>query len=185
MNIAIREGKEWLNTPENIIDDTDNYFKLINFRPSGYDRMNTSAQAWCAAFVNYCLQETRFTKVSGTGDSYDVIRADGFRRDKINFKKIEKFIYGAIACYMGGSSRSSHVALVIGSHPNGTHFYRLGGNQDQYLSIDVRPVKDYEFYIPTTYANIAKNQENAPKREESEIEALGITWHGWLEGSTR
>lgn len=185
MEIAIREGKQWIDTPEHRIDDTDNYFKLINFTPSGYNTMNTSSQAWCAVFINYCLQETNFTKVSGTGDSYDVVRADGFRRDTVNFTEIDKPIYGAIACYMSRSNHSSHVALVIATHPNGTHFYRLGGNQSNHLSIDVRPISQYEFYVPTAYSPIANTQKNAPQKSEANMEALGITWHGWAQGSTR
>ncbi len=185
MEIAIREGKQWKDTPEHEIDDTDNYFKLINFTPSGYNMMNKSSQAWCAVFVNYCLQETRFTKVSGTGDSYDVIRANGFRKDTTNFKKVDKPIYGAIACYMSRSDHSSHVALVIATHPNGTHFYRFGGNQDQFLSIDIRPIKQYEFYVPTAYSSTANTQGNAPQKSEADMKALKITWHGWKEGSTR
>lgn len=185
MDIAIREGKQWLDKPEHIIDDTDNYFKLINFKASGYNEMNTSAQAWCAAFVNYCLQESSFTKVSGTGDSYDIIRANGFRVDKVNFNKIEKPIYGAIACYMKSSNHSSHVALVIATHPNGTHFYRFGGNQDQHLSIDIRKIEQYEFYVPAIYSSIAKTQGNAPQKSEADMKALGITWHGRKVGSTR
>ena len=185
MEIAIREGKQWWNEPEGEIDDKDNYFKLINFISSDYDTMTKGAQAWCAAFVNYCLQETAFTKVSGTGDSFDVIRANGFRLDKVNFKKIDKPIYGAIACYMSRKNHSSHVALVIATHPNGTDFYRFGGNQSQYLSIDIRPINEYEFYVPTVYSSTAETQENAPQKSEADMKAMGVTWHGWSAGTTR
>ena len=178
MDIAIREGKEWYGKTEDVIDDTDSYFRLINFLDRSYDEMTNRRNAWCAAFVNYCLQESKFTKVSGTGDDYDVIRANGFRLDTVNFKKIDKPVYGAIAVI-----GKSHVGLVLGT-VNNTEFYRLGGNQSDKITIDIRTISSHTFYVPTTYYQTAINQDRAEIRSESDMKALRISWVGRDKGST-
>ena len=186
MEIAIREGKEYINRNEDYIDDYDNYFDYIDVptavpKPGFFDQMTSTS--WCAAFINYCLLETNFNMVD-VASGWGKVRANGFRLDKVNFTKIDKPIYGAIACYMKNSNHSSHVALVIATHPNGTHFYRFGGNQNQHLSIDIRRINQYEFYVPTVYSSTAETQENAPQKSEADMKAMGITWHGWKAGST-
>ncbi|SLJ84279.1 LysM peptidoglycan-binding domain-containing protein [Psychrobacter sp. DAB_AL43B] len=178
MNVAIREGKEWYGKTEDVIDDTDSYFRLINFLDRSYDEMTNRRNAWCAAFVSYCLQESKFTKVSGTGDDYDVIRANGFRLDTVNFKKIDKPVYGAIAVI-----GKSHVGLVLGT-VNNIEFYRLGGNQSDKITIDIRTISSHAFYVPTTYYQTAINQDRAEIRSESDMKALRISWVGRDKGST-
>lgn len=178
MAIAIREGKEWYGETEDAIDDRDSYFRLIGFLDRSYDEMTNKRNAWCAVFVNYCLQETKFTKVSGTGDDYDVIRANGFKVDTVNFKKIDKPVYGAIAVI-----GKSHVGLVLGT-VNATEFYRLGGNQSDKITIDIRTISSHSFYVPTTYYQTAINQDRAETRSESNMKALRISWVGRSKGST-
>jgi uncharacterized protein (TIGR02594 family) len=138
MKIAIREGKQWKGTHEKNIKD--NYHKLVGI--DSYKSLVGTAQAWCASFVNYCLKDSSYSMVT-TNDPYDKVRAKAFRKDSINFVRIENPVYGAIAV----SKEVSHVCFVIG-RKNKDIFYRLGGNQDQMIAFDSREISTYIYYYP-------------------------------------
>ncbi|PLL57301.1 hypothetical protein CWN17_16305 [Klebsiella pneumoniae] len=89
MVVAIKEAQKWKGADESIITKKSNYHQLI-----GYGKMLPnlvgSNHAWCASFVNYCLQEVGYAK------SHFPFRARSFIGDS-NFFEISKPVYGAIA----------------------------------------------------------------------------------------
>lgn len=158
MAVALGEAKKWKGADESIITKSSNYHDLI-----GYGRMLSnlvgSNHAWCASFVNYCLQEMGYTK------SRYPYRARSFIADK-NFFEILEPIYGAIATsghhatFVYGKSRSS----IIG----------LGGNQGGLTvinesvsagTIKFSIYKGMRYYLPLAYKAYYKKTEKSILQE--------------------
>lgn len=114
MVIAIREAEIWKGSDESIITKKSNYHKLIGV---GLGSLRGSNNAWCASFVNYCLQESGYRK------STYPMRARSFMNDNINFFKISTPVYGALA------TSGYHVTFVYGLSKGGKSIIGLGGNQ--------------------------------------------------------
>nr|WP_317200877.1 TIGR02594 family protein [uncultured Psychrobacter sp.] len=166
MRIAIREGKQWKGTHEKNIKD--NYHNLVGI--SSYKSLVGTAQAWCASFVNYCLKDSGYPMVT-TNDPYDKVRAKAFKKDTVNFVRIENPVYGAIAV----SKEVSHVCFVIG-RKNKDRFYRLGGNQDQMIAFDSRKISTYIYYYPKK-AWGSHSQQPAPIVDTQSLIDQGLNSH--------
>ena len=186
MKIAFREGRQWYGKKEGVIGKTDNYFKLLKGSSvsRAYNTMEGTTSAWCAAFANYCLQEAGYKKVTAS-DGYEIVRAKGFSRDTRNFKKIHMPAYGALAL------SGNHICFVAGL-VNKTHFYRLGGNQNDKITIGIRSIASHKFFLPFDYYNENRNVtsqnltfHSAPIISESNIKVKGVFYEGRKKASSR
>ena len=172
--IAIRELKQWYGKKEGTITKTDNYHRMSG---TAINTLVGSKQAWCASFVNYCLQEAGFKK------SRESAAALGFRRDKTNFVKIDKPIFGAIATVVTAKGRSldtidkasGHAAFVYCLSKTENRFIMLGGNQDDQISFQDGKISSYRFYVPVAYFEFSKKQNLTTKMSIDEIyQKLGL-----------
>ena len=160
MNIALREAKQWKGVSERNI--ADNYHALVGWGATYKDMVGTK-RAWCASYVNYCLQETGYTKWKSAPTAKDVAKDP-------NFIQIDKPIYGAIALY-----RTSHVCFVFASIPNNSRrFIRLGGNQGDQITCEERSIDGYRFFVPKTYKQHADVQGLAPAQTLADVKKLGL-----------
>lgn len=166
MSVAIREGKQWKGIHEKGI--TDNYHQLVGI--NSYRTLVGSDRAWCASFINYCLKDSNYPMVT-TNDPFDRVRAKSFRKDTVNFVRIENPVYGAIAV----SKKVSHVCLVIG-RKNEERFYRLGGNQDQMITVDSREISTYIYYYPTKSWG-SHSKQSAPIVDIKSLIDKGLNLH--------
>jgi len=186
MKIAFREGRQWYGKKESVIGKTDNYFKLLKGSAvsRAYPTMVGTNSAWCAAFANYCLQEAGYKTVTAS-DAYEIVRAKGFARDTKNFKRMKMPAYGALAL------SGSHICFVAGL-VNKTEFYRLGGNQNDKITIGIRKIASHKFFLPFKYyhENRDATSQNitfhtAPIVSQSNIKVKGVFYDGRKTGSTR
>ena len=106
-----------------------------------------------------------------TNDPYDKVRAKAFKKDTVNFVRIENPVYGAIAV----SKEVSHVCFVIG-RKNKDRFYRLGGNQDQMIAFDSRKISTYIYYYPKK-AWGSHSQQPAPIVDTQSLIDQGLNSH--------
>lgn len=150
MEVAIKEGKDrwqWGKVKE--ANGGINYHDKIGWGKS-YPTMTGDTRAWCASFINYCLQETGYSSTKHPGAKSFIKHSDFIKlTDDIN-----KPIYGAIAVF----SNSGHVALAYCITKDG-EIGVLGGNQAN--SVTVNPAKKiyieqlgrkFEgYYIPIQY----------------------------------
>ncbi|HHV4071952.1 hypothetical protein [Klebsiella pneumoniae] len=104
-----------------------------------------SNHAWCASFVNYCLQEVGYAK------SHFPFRARSFIGDS-NFFEISKPVYGAIA------TSGHHATLVYGAAKGA--IIGLDGNQGGLSiingtvsagTIKFSTYKGMRYFLPVTY----------------------------------
>lgn len=161
MPIAIREAKQWSGVSEAKIED--NYHALVGWAIPELRNMVGTKRAWCASFVNYCLQESGYTKWK-TAPQAKAILNDS------NFTQISKPIYGAIALYS-----TSHVCFVLATLPNNPNrFIRLGGNQGDQITCEERSVSGYRFFVPKAYKTIADKQSIAPAKTLSDVQRMGL-----------
>lgn len=144
MAVAIKEAKKWKGADESIITKTSNYHQLIGFGKS-FPSLAGDNFAWCASFVNYCLQEAGYAK------SLLPFRARSFIGDS-SFFEISKPVYGAIAA-------SRHHATLVYGAANGA-IIGLGGNQGGLSiingsvsagTIKFSTYKGMRYFLPVTY----------------------------------
>lgn len=185
MVIAIREAEKWKGANETIITKTSNYHKLI-----GHEKLlpslTGSKYAWCASFVNYCLEETGYPK------SKFPYRARSFIDDSRNFFEITKPIYGAIA------TSGHHTTFVYGINKKDDALICLGGNQggDSIINgtlssgtIKFSVYNRMRYYLPVSYKGSydSKVKSDLPKYDVDElnINILGIVVKSKGKESTR
>ncbi|WP_368545021.1 LysM peptidoglycan-binding domain-containing protein [Enterobacter soli] len=144
MAVAIKEAKKWKGADESIITKTSNYHQLIGFGKM-LPNLVGSKHAWCASFINYCLQEVGYAK------SHFPFRARSFIGDS-NFFEISKPIFGAIA------TSGHHATLVYGIAKG--DIIGLGGNQGGLSiingsisagTIKFSIYKGMRYFLPVTY----------------------------------
>ena len=119
--------------------------------------------AWCGAFVNWCLEEVGIDGVEPTKDNHPA-RALSWR----NFgERVDEPFYGAIATKTrkGGG----HVGFVVGVSPEGQVLI-LGGNQGDAVTIRAYDHSVLKFNYPTGYTKrkapvIAPNSIDNSKNE--------------------
>ena len=167
MEIAIREAKQWKGKKENQIEKLDNYHKLVR---SGLNTLVGDENPWCASFINYCLKE------SGYQMSQAVASSQSFKWDS-NFVKISKPAYGALAVWTNPKKKTKgHVCFVLGV--SGNNFIRLGGNQDNMITVDSRPISTYQYYFPKVYSKGVDGEiTDAPTITLRELDAQGLPVH--------
>lgn len=159
MQFAISEAKRFKGATENVIEKDINYHVEIH---DGRKSLVGSDDAWCAAFVNWCLMKAGYpienAKTTGFVDyKAAVARADGFihlRGEKAKGQKyddiplvanplyyvIDKPVYGAIAIVTNSSGHGHHAAVVYGKIDD-NNVCILGGNQSQMIRVDWQNIK--------------------------------------------
>lgn len=167
MPIVLREIKQWYGKKESTITKIDNYHELTGTK---LNTMVGSKQAWCASFVNYCLQEAKFAK------SYQPASALSFRRDNKNFVNIQAPIFGALATIPTSKGASAdatngvgHVAFVYSLDKENGRFIMIGGNQDDQITIVDKNIASFRFYVPKAYYEFAKTQTLEKKMSVDEV----------------
>jgi LysM repeat protein len=147
MHIAIAEAKLRGGETELTLQDKINYHEEVD---SGFKALYGSSNAWCAAFVNWCLLQAKYPidNPSYPGHRIAKARAHGFyevngpkEKKKSTpamirnplFVELEKPIYGAIAMVTSGSHHGSHVGFVY-AKSGLQDLILLGGNQNQRIN---------------------------------------------------
>jgi hypothetical protein len=143
MAIALAQASEFKGAKEGTIQKTRNFHQALN---TGRASMEGTENAWCAAFVNWVLDQAG---VDTFNDDFADRRADRGRahgfyevtKDKV--KKGEKAaplvrnplfvewpspVYGAVAMVTSANGRGHHVGFVA-SAPRENFVVLLGGNQ--------------------------------------------------------
>lgn len=172
MAVSIQEAQKWKGADESIITKVSNYHQLI-----GYGKLLPnlvgSKHAWCASFVNYCLQEAGYAK------SHYPFRATSFIGDS-GFFEISKPVYGAIAT-------SGHHATFVYGVANGG-IIGLGGNQGGLSiingsvsagTIKFSTYKGMRYYLPLTYREYYKETEKH-RLQEFDINELNLKLLGMI-----
>ncbi|HEW9968027.1 TPA: LysM peptidoglycan-binding domain-containing protein [Enterobacter cloacae] len=182
MVVAIKEAQKWKGADESIITKTSNYHQLIGYGKF-LPNLVGSKNAWCASFVNYCLQEAGYAK------SHSPFRAKSFIGDS-GFFEISKPVYGAIAT-------SGHHATFVYGVANGS-IIGLGGNQGGLSiingsvsagTIKFSTYKGMRYYLPLAYRGYYKETEKHSLQEfdvnELNLKLLGMTVKSRGKESTR
>lgn len=154
METALEEAARWKGADESVITKTINYHKKIGV---ALPDLNGTDHAWCASFVNYCLQEAGFDK------SAQAARARSFKTDA-NFVKIDQPQYGAIACI-----GDHHVCFVVAKDQNSDYMVTLGGNTSNTIKYNVFK-ESTTFYLPKSY-----NKDTPSAMETTTAAALNAT----------
>ncbi len=147
MEVAVEEAKKWAGKDESEITDTSNYHEFIN---DGLKSLVGTSNAWCAAFVNYCLQVVGYKKW------HTPMRARAIKEDG-NFVKIDKPVYGAIALI-----GTHHVTFVYGQEKSSKYAICLGGNQKDQINF-CSFHEATTFYVPIAYLQFAKKEIESSK----------------------
>lgn len=147
MHIAIAEAKLRGGEIELTLQDKINYHEEVG---TGFKALHGSSNAWCAAFVNWCLLQAKYPidNPSYPNQKIAKARAHGFhevlgpkeKKDSAPkmvrnplFVELAKPIYGAIAMATSRSHHGFHVGFVYAK--SGTEeLILLGGNQNQRIN---------------------------------------------------
>jgi len=89
--------------------------------------------AWCAAFVNWCLQQTGQPTLK-TNDSFDPMRAKKY----MSYGNPSGANFGSF-----GIMKGSHIGIVVGTDKNG-NVLMLGGNQADSVNITVFGIGEFQ-----------------------------------------
>lgn len=183
MKYAIGEAKRFKGMTEDKLQEEQNYHKLIK---DGQTRMDTSATAWCAAFVNWCLMQDKrpignpeFVATDRNKDvDPDRGRANAFGRygqkpgtAGAYLYEIDRPIYGAIAMEHFGGGWGQHVGFVYANcKDDPKYIVMLGGNQSNRICFERKRIKSeplgkdskkvthgLRFFVPASYARYEKD----------------------------
>ncbi len=147
MPVAIAEAKLRGGETELTLQEKINYHIAID---DGFKSLYGSNNAWCAAFVNWCLLQAKYPIDNTTffDRRYAKARAHGFfevrgpkeKSEKTAplvrnplFVELDKPIYGAIAMVTSRSHHGSHVGFVY-AKSGAKELILLGGNQNQRIN---------------------------------------------------
>jgi uncharacterized protein (TIGR02594 family) len=132
-----------------------NYHKEIK---DGKTSLTGESNAWCAAFVNYCLMKSNppypIDKNAWGARAHAFLQhsTEAFNKSMPTnplFEKIEQPVYGAIAVIHNKTeSRGSHASFVYSIQDNG-QIVLLGGNQNQQINFTPCEKGRLWFFIPS------------------------------------
>lgn len=163
MKYALEEAKKYKGINEVEIEKSINYHQEIK---DGIKTIVGDKNAWCAAFVNWCLMKAGYPIENPKETAYvdrtaAKARADGFLRLRgektekkqeyskvpfiVNplFKKIDEPVYGAIAIVVKSDGAGHHAGFVY-AKTTGDRIILLGGNQGSTINFspfnkDIQP----------------------------------------------
>lgn len=174
MEYAIAEAKRHKGATEDEIEKTINYHKQTGSAFLG--GMSGTEKAWCASFVNWCLQSAGIPKWKNSFRARAVADDNGF--SEIKFP-----VYGAI--------------VLVGTH-HACFFYAydkktakpicLGGNQSDQINFTMF-TESVRYFVPSSYFETAMQEiKNIPQHSSTAAELnaeLGIVTSSRNHGSTR
>lgn len=138
---------------------------------SGLKSLEGSNNAWCAAFVTWCLQQAGYPTDKGLiatrASRFAFLNEKSAAGSNPLFHLIDEPVYGAI---MLMKSKSHHVAFVYGR--DGDEVIYLGGNQGDsisFLKFNPRIYKKHWFLVPTAYQEFAKKEKTGDLKEYKTI----------------
>ncbi|EGO8361980.1 hypothetical protein EYW98_22030 [Escherichia coli] len=154
MEIAYKEAKERWHW--GYIQEGSGGINYHHETGAGNPTMVGTRNAWCASFINYCLQCTGYPIANANSQSFSKSR---------KFVKIDSPVYGAIVVlHVPNTEQKGHATLVYCKTKDG-EIGVLGGNQGD--SVTINPLKKvyleelhYEligYYVPKDYECRAKN----------------------------
>jgi uncharacterized protein (TIGR02594 family) len=133
-------------------------------------RAFSESKPWCAAFVNYVLEESGY--IGETVNPLAVENWNGTWREWKNGYEINRPSYGAIVTF-----GDKHMGFVVGLSDDGTKLIVLGGNQNDEVNVSEYDIKDdFKYYLPNGYQ---------PKEFENEEEFLHQSYQGIIENGGR
>jgi uncharacterized protein (TIGR02594 family) len=147
--------------------------KYLNYKgvPEGMRSMKESTH-WCAAFVNYVLEESDY--IGESVNPLAVQNWNGTWRSWEEGKQIENPSYGALV-----TLGDRHIGFVVGISEDGKNLFVLGGNQSDEINVSMFPIKDdFQYFLPKDYE---------PYDFESDTEFLRQSYKGTIKkgGSVR
>lgn len=166
MVVALKEAQDFSGKYEEYITTIHNYHASIR---DGYKKLTGDDNPWCAAFVNWCLDQVK--------PPYPLSRekasSQSFMRDK-NFKKIDTPVFGAIVVFSSSKDLElkkrnakqhirGHVGFVFskgvvlgGNQTDGINFRSFSGMSKDYIVSG--------FYVPVAYYDYAQQEiKNGPQ----------------------
>ncbi|EGX8655421.1 LysM peptidoglycan-binding domain-containing protein, partial [Salmonella enterica] len=136
MTMAISELTKFHEVNKSIIESVTDYNSEVTNK-----KASMKTQAWCAAFVNYCLYHSDYPMWAGPTIAVNVCSS-------ANFVRIEKPVWGCIV-YL----TISHATFFYGYAKNVKNsFIGLGGNQHATIRFSSFPLSQARFYLPAQYA---------------------------------
>ena len=135
LEIAEQEAKRWGGKTEKEISKSFNYHKEVGVNLSDLEGTD---HAWCASFVNYCLQKANYAIFS------PACRASAIATDA-NFVKIEKPFLGCIALI-----GIYHVGFAYAVHATKNIPILLGGNQSDQINFTAFS-ESVTYYLPKNF----------------------------------
>ena len=166
MKYALQEAVRFKGVDEVEIEKSMNYHTLIK---DGISTIIGDKNAWCAAFVNWCLmqagipiknpKETGYVDhIAAQARAHGFIELRGVREfpgqayEKVKFipnplfQIIEEPVYGAIAIVVHPSGQGHHATFVYGKM-NDERLCLLGGNQNgaiNFANVAIKPVRPHK-----------------------------------------
>jgi hypothetical protein len=176
MKHAEAEARLHKGAKEDVIEKTSNYHQELG---TGQKRLAGKKNAWCAAFVNWCLKQAGYDVDNDdfADRKFAMGRANAF--NKVQEKKVKKGekatlvsnplyvkidapVFGAIAMVANKRGHGHHVGFVY-SKPGDNTVVLLGGNQAdtiKFTEYDIKGARKkadhLEFFVPVSYAEAAK-----------------------------
>ncbi|EAO2390977.1 hypothetical protein PQY04_004492, partial [Salmonella enterica] len=136
MVTAIAKAEKYKGADESIIEQSENFHSLckVNWIPTMVGRKN----AWCASFINYCLQVNNYAMWSEAQRSQDI----ALKKNKGSFIEIKEPVYGCMVMLPG------HVTLMYGLDKNTKgKFIGLGGNQGRIEGVFGGTIRFSSFWL--------------------------------------
>jgi uncharacterized protein (TIGR02594 family) len=160
MKFALAEAKRHQGAKEKEIEKEINYHTEVR---TGRKSLDGGINAWCAAFVNWCLMKSGYPienpkfadKTGEKGRANGFLQVRGVKTDKKQklesiplvanplYKIIKEPVYGAIAIVTKPGGYGKHVGLVYGRIDD-NHLAILGGNQSDminFIPANIKPTK--------------------------------------------
>lgn len=137
MKYALAEAKRWKGTQEDdIMAKGTNYHTLVgDTLRTMSSKAKTEANAWCAAFANWCLSQSGYAIDVGIWRararaiySHDDPGGKSTLTQNPLFVKIDTPIYGAIVVVTSRSGHSGHHVAFVYARESKTRLVLLGGN---------------------------------------------------------
>ena len=151
MTKAEDEARHFKGETEDKIEKEENFAKLVG---TGQTTLVGNDHPWCAAFVNYCLQQsgvdienaTFADHVASKGRAHSFYQVQGEKLKKgekgvpamvrnPRFDLLEAPVFGAIGMVTNASGHGHHVGFAY-SQPRDGFVVMLGGNQDDRICFE-------------------------------------------------
>lgn len=186
MIVAIDEMKK----AAGVLEGTEPMYSMaksyLRYVGNPFEPTDSQNGPWCAAYMNWCMNEAKYNHVvTGGASSLAPIANDGLDA----FKKIDDPIYGCIVVYKHTSRWKGHTGFLYGTTSGGKYIL-LGGNQTntiRFQDYDKDALssgslkKFYGFYIPKDYT-VTESDKLTSDDENLSVSALnnefGVTGDG-------